>query len=892
MATIESIKAKIQGLIEKANAATSRADTQLTPAVDALIAGYGSGGGGGYIDVTELPKPWKLYFADNGEIQDGEELVKKFFSGIASVEFFYVDEFPVPMAISGNGKSVLYVLKTDGVVYFSNDGITPIRFDDPSNLPIAVCHGLVDSVDDIDANVKGFYTQKGGEIKDAPYRLLEEKEASLTLWVAAYTEGTEISMPFEDFLKMTGIEGNITYTVVETLPDVMEMVNEDTFTFPCYILESTGIAYISFDGTSATAMPFGEGMFGTPGADKGWIDSVDDIVIDTSADDVSIYTIRPGTQLVPKGVYAYSDGWYELEKTLETTEKPHDPRVYCTTKNGEVVDWLQQFEAQGGAKIPFVDALPLDIDGIYVLNANGFVYYVQDGQAVEFTEILSGTNCGWVDSLEEIDTSKPDCLYALRGSKTDVIYKVGENGTTNEVYIHENDEWQGFTKGGGSGGGGSSSNLVEKDVNFYDYDGTLLHSYTVEEIQALTELPELPEHDGLICQGWNWSLEDLKAENGCMDVGAMYVTDDGKTRLYITIESPHRMDVPLHFYQSVANGVVIDWGDGSPTETVNGAGGKAITHTYQSIGDYIISLEVVSGELKLGQGTASCNVIGQKDSMSYKGNLYRHMLTKIELGNGVLDLARYSVSGAGYLTSISIPKTVETIQSYALAEADSVKFIVLPSDIQFASGATTVFYTLKNLIGISLPHGITSIPTSCFYTCPRLKRICFPNSVTSCGVFWSVNNNQQLTEMVKLPSGITEIKNNMFANLYRLKTVIIPNTITSIGAKAFQCCYPLKEIKIPDGVTSIGAYAFNQCYSVTEFDIPQGVTTIEQQVFSACGSVKYYNFTKHTAVPTLSNTDAFNMQADDFIIRVPSSLYNEWITATNWSTYASKIVGV
>ena len=462
MATIESIKAKIQGLIEKANAATSRADTQLTPAVDALIAGYGSGGGGGYIDVTELPKPWKLYFADNGEIQDGEELVKKFFSGIASVEFFYVDEFPVPMAISGNGKSVLYVLKTDGVVYFSNDGITPIRFDDPSNLPIAVCHGLVDSVDDIDANVKGFYTQKGGEIKDAPYRLLEEKEASLTLWVAAYTEGTEISMPFEDFLKMTGIEGNITYTVVETLPDVMEMVNEDTFTFPCYILESTGIAYISFDGTSATAMPFGEGMFGTPGADKGWIDSVDDIVIDTSADDVSIYTIRPGTQLVPKGVYAYSDGWYELEKTLETTEKPHDPRVYCTTKNGEVVDWLQQFEAQGGAKIPFVDALPLDIDGIYVLNANGFVYYVQDGQAVEFTEILSGTNCGWVDSLEEIDTSKPDCLYALRGSKTDVIYKVGENGTTNEVYIHENDEWQGFTKGGS--GGGAELNIAYGDT--------------------------------------------------------------------------------------------------------------------------------------------------------------------------------------------------------------------------------------------------------------------------------------------------------------------------------------------------------------------------------------------------------------------------------------------
>ena len=39
-----------------------------------------------------------------------------------------------------------------------------------------------------------------------------------------------------------------------------------------------------------------------------------------------------------------------------------------------------------------------------------------------------------------------------------------------------------------------------KDVNFYDYDGTLLHSYTAEEAQALSELPPLPTQKGLICQ--------------------------------------------------------------------------------------------------------------------------------------------------------------------------------------------------------------------------------------------------------------------------------------------------------------------------------------------------------------------------------------------------------
>ncbi len=346
MATLESVKAKIQGLIEKANAATSRADTQLSPAVDALIAGYGSGGGGGgFIDVTELP------------------------------------------------------------------------------------------TEDIN--------------EDAAYRLTEEKESSLSLWLAAYMEGAEFNMPLEDFFTMMGMNSTLTLTVVSTLPDIMTPTIPGDNIYNCYILESTGIAYISFDGTKASAIPLGEEML-APGADKGWIDSVDDIVIDTSTDNASLYTIRPGTQLIPKGVFAYSDGWYELEKTLETTEKPRGSRVYMIV-DGEAVDFLEYAENSGGSiavdDIYFVDELPLSKDGMYVLNATGFLYIVSGGQAILITDVFSSNVCyGWVDSVEEMDTTKNGAVYALRGSKTDVIYKVGENGTTNEVYIHENDEWQGFTK--------------------------------------------------------------------------------------------------------------------------------------------------------------------------------------------------------------------------------------------------------------------------------------------------------------------------------------------------------------------------------------------------------------------------------------------------------------
>ena len=129
------------------------------------------------------------------------------------------------------------------------------------------------------------------------------------------------------------------------------------------------------------------------------------------------------------------------------------------------------------------------------------------------------------------------------------------------------------------GGGGSTSNVVMKDVNFYDYDGTLVASYTLAEAQALTTLPDGPTHDGLTFQGWNWSLEKIHALTHPMNVGAMYITDDGATRLHIRIATVGRMTVPLYIRQTVANGVSIDWGDGSTAETLAGTGDGDTSHT-------------------------------------------------------------------------------------------------------------------------------------------------------------------------------------------------------------------------------------------------------------------------------------------------------------------------
>ena len=52
------------------------------------------------------------------------------------------------------------------------------------------------------------------------------------------------------------------------------------------------------------------------------------------------------------------------------------------------------------------------------------------------------------------------------------------------------------------------------------------------------------------------------------------------------------------------------------------------------------------------------------------------------------------------------------------------------------------------------------------------------------------------------------------------------------------------------------------------------------------------DFSTHTTIPELTSTNAFGNTSPSLVIKVPSALVDEWKTATNWSTYADKIVGV
>ena len=422
--------------------------------------------------------------------------------------------------------------------------------------------------------------------------------------------------------------------------------------------------------------------------------------------------------------------------------------------------------------------------------------------------------------------------------------------------------------GGSSGGGGASAN--KKEVNFYDYDGTILHSYTLNEAQALSELPELPTRNGLVCQGWNWTLEDIKAMGRAVDVGAMYITDDGATRIYIRLTEGRTSPM----LGVCPNGTVtVDWGDGTAPDTLTGTSVKSDkwtpTHDYAKPGDYVISLFVEGSIGFVGSSNTnggSCLLRYSSNNGESRNESYRNSVQRIELGNGVTNIGEYAFTRCTSLSSIVIPNGVTIL-------------------------GKNVFQYCYTLSSIVIPNGVTSIDDNSFASCYTLSSIVIPNGVTILGK--NVFQYCYTLSSIVIPNGVTSIGEYAFMSCYTLSSIVIPNGVTSIGAYyLFSKCYTLSSVVIPNNVTlNNPKSAFIECMSLTSIKVPRSVTNIDTSMFGKCYGIKYYDFTNHTAVPELSSTTNLLVPAD-CEIRVPAALVDEWKAATNWSTYADKIVGV
>ena len=415
----------------------------------------------------------------------------------------------------------------------------------------------------------------------------------------------------------------------------------------------------------------------------------------------------------------------------------------------------------------------------------------------------------------------------------------------------------------GTGGGGIVE-PDEKDVNFYDYDGTRVYSYTAQEAQALTALPANPSHIGFTAQGWNWTLAEIKAQltavGGVVNVGQHYVTSDGKTEIDICLDDSNYLSPWLGI--AVNGTVVVDWGDNSATSTMTGTSDstvKTANHTYSSTGNYTIKITVSSGKFTFRNG-GYVGILYIDSNTNYWNNpTYSSMITDIRIGSNA-QIGKNAFSQCRNLTKINIPASLFVSSSDNIfARSPKIKFVVIPS-------------------------GTTSILYNTFLNCAGLERVSIPASVDTFGesAFNSCFNLDNLT----FPSGLTTINKSTFYYAQSMRKIVIPSGVTTVPVQYCYYCYKMRYMTIPNTVTTISDNAFCGPYSWEVITIPASVTSIGTQSFNALYGTKEIHF-KGSTPPTLAASNSFGNFRPSCIIYVPTGSLSAYTSAQYYPSSAT-----
>ena len=378
----------------------------------------------------------------------------------------------------------------------------------------------------------------------------------------------------------------------------------------------------------------------------------------------------------------------------------------------------------------------------------------------------------------------------------------------------------------------------------------------------------------------------------CLMVTSAWADDSGTCETGLTwsyVESTHTLTIsgtgamtdyswdgyPWSAYKSDITNIVIEGGVTTIGEDAfsycDGLTTVTIPNNVTTIGncafEWCISLEEVtigSGVTSIGdrafEGCSSLTKIKVSGENLYYKSVYNVLFTK----DGTR-LIKYPEGSTA--TSYTIPNDVKTIDIFAFAYSNKNL-----TGVTIGSGVTTIdegaFFSCNGLTTISIPDNVTTIGEDAFAGCEYLTTLNIGSGVTSIGD-GPCNGCSRLTEITvsggnmnyksvynvlftydgkrliqypagstatsyTIPNSVTTIGNYAFEWCIKLTSVTIPNTVTSIGTCAFSGCTGLTTMSIPSSVTYIGEDAFSYCSDLTTMNIPSSVTYIGDYAFDSC----------------------------------------------------------
>lgn len=450
-----------------------------------------------------------------------------------------------------------------------------------------------------------------------------------------------------------------------------------------------------------------------------------------------------------------------------------------------------------------------------------------------------------VDSaqLESDLTSVADAIRAKTGGTADLAFPadfVSEIGSIETGGGDSEEDWR----------------TPIDDVVFVDYDGTILHTYSADEFLALNTMPDNPSHSGLIAQGWNSTLQEAQnyvAENRTLCIGQNYTTTDGATKIYITVtEYMVGIKYQVAFYTTVKGSTTVDWGDGNVDAAPANAGSlNRMVHTYDASGDYVISITCTEGTVSLGNAASNSGAF--IDTSYRETSSTAATIKEINFGDNIAKLNRYALADIENCEKISIPTTLLTYGEAAntgksFAGCMSVKCVVFPPN--------------------SILHSTPTVPTLSNFRLAKFISFALSMSIDDIALANTASMSQfQKLRMFTVPP-VSSYGGYVIGDAPCLEKWSIPGTYETFRAGSCREELWVKSIIIPETVTTISDYAMTNTFLMELHMRP-------------------------TTPPVISNTRGMPLMGH-LTIYVPysadHSVLEAYQTATNWSSWASKIV--
>ena len=357
-----------------------------------------------------------------------------------------------------------------------------------------------------------------------------------------------------------------------------------------------------------------------------------------------------------------------------------------------------------------------------------------------------------------------------------------------------------------------------------------------------------------------------------------------------------------------------------------------IPNSVTSIGNYAFSscsalksITIPNSVTSIGnQAFSSCSALTSitiPDSVTSIGEwvfYYCKALKTVTIGNGVTEIGEDAFLSCSALESVTIGNSVTSIESgafsgcYALTRVD-ISDLEAWCKISFDYSYSNPLYNAGNLYlngelleNVVIPESITELKGYVFCGAKCIKSVTIHNKVTSIGSSAFENCSAlirtditDLEAWCKISFTSTHANplyndGNLYLNGELVENLVIPNNITLINFAAFCHCISLKSIIFHDGITSIRNSAFRGCDGLTNVVIGNGIASIGDYAFEDCKALKEV-YCKPTTPPTADNVIysswvAFDNNAYDRKICVPTASVDAYKAASGWSKYADSIV--